>query len=172
MLGTVIAFERFCDRVLAVLYTAVAEPRQGEGISFARKNRIQNLEATDSRDVVKNAMNLKVHLVQSLLHMQDMLGRHLNQAAAVSPERAYGTDESRWPKAGTEQSNRMQVLEPLAIGYVCLPARYVLHVLCVDEVNFETACFQDLIDRNPVHAGRLHRDRMNPALLQPVGQGM
>jgi hypothetical protein len=35
---------------------------------------------------LKNAMNLKVHLVQSLLHMQDMLGRHLNQAAAVSPE--------------------------------------------------------------------------------------
>src|ERR1035438_8371079 len=168
MLWAVIAFERFCDRVLAVLYTAMAEPRQGERISFARKDRIQNLEATDSRDVVKDAMNLKVHLVQSLLHVQDVLGRHLNQAAAMSPERAYGTDESRWPKAGAEQSNGVEVLEPLTIGYVCLPARNVLYVLCVDQIDLESARLQDLINRNPVHARRLHRDRMNPALFQPV----
>jgi hypothetical protein len=150
----------------------MAEPRQRQGVSFARKDRIQNLEATDSGDVVQNAMNLKVHLVHSLLHRQDVLSCHLNQAAAMSPERSYGADESRWPKTGTEQSNRVQVLEPLAIGYVCLPARHVLHVLCVDEVNFEATRFQDLMDRNPVHAGRLHRNRMYPALLQPVGQRM
>src|ERR1035441_1060280 len=117
-------------------------------------------------------MNLKVHLVQGLLHVQDVLGGHLNQAAAMSPERSYGADESRWPETGPEQSNRMQVLEPLAIGYVCLPARNVLHVLCVDQIDLESPRFQELINRNPVHAGRLHRDRMNPALLQPVGQGM
>src|SRR5271156_67487 len=115
MLWTVISFERFCDRVLAVLHTTMAEPRQGQRISFARKDRIQNLEATNSRDVVKNAMNLEVHLVQSLLHMQDVLGCHLNQAVAMSPERSNGADESRWPKTGTEQPNRVQVLEPLAI---------------------------------------------------------
>src|ERR1700722_3565255 len=117
-------------------------------------------------------MNLKVHLVQGLLHVQDVLGGHLNQAAAMSPERSYGADESRWPKTGTKQPYRMQVLEPLAIGYVCLPARNVLHVLCVHQIDLESASFQDLVDRNPVHARRLHRDRMNPALLQPVGQGM
>jgi hypothetical protein len=66
----------------------------------------------------------------------------------------------------------MQVLEPLTIGYVCLPARNVLYVLCVDQIDLESARFQDLINRNPLHARRLHRDRMNPALLQPVGQGM
>src|ERR1700681_3067821 len=102
MLWTVIAFERFCDSVLAVLDSAMAEPHQGQGISFTRKDRIQDLEATDSRDVVKNAVNLKVHLIQSLLHMQDVLGCHLNQAAAMSPERSYGADQPRWPKTGTE----------------------------------------------------------------------
>src|ERR1700732_222458 len=120
MLRAVIAFERFCDRVLAVLHTTMAEPRQGQGISFARKDRIQYFEAAGSRDVVKNAMNLKVHLIQSLLHMQDVLGCHLNQAAAMSPERSYGADEPRWPKTGTEQSNRVQVLAPLAIRNVGL----------------------------------------------------
>src|SRR5664279_3119144 len=138
MLWTVIAFERFCDSVLAVFHTTMAEPRQRQGISFAGQDRIQNLETTDSRDVVKNAMNLKVHLVQSLLHVQDVLGCHLNQAAAMSPEGPYGADESGWPEAGAQKTHRMQILKPLAIGDVCLPARHVLHVLCVDQVHFET----------------------------------
>ena len=66
----------------------------------------------------------------------------------------------------------MQILKPLAIGDVGLPTRYVLHVLCVDQIDFESACFQDLIDRNPVDTGRLHRHRANPALHKPVGQRM
>src|SRR5271165_1489748 len=101
MLWTVIAFERFCDHVLAVLHATMAQPRQGQGVSFARKDRIQNFEATDSRDVVKYPMNLKVHLVKSLLHMQDMLGCHLDQATAMAPERSYRAYESRWSKTGT-----------------------------------------------------------------------
>src|ERR1700755_944945 len=90
----------------------------------------------------------------------------------MPPERSYGADESRRSETGTEQPNRMQVLEPLAIRDVGLPTWNVLYVLCVDQIDLESPSFQDLVDRNPVHAGRLHRDRMNPALLQPVGQGM
>jgi hypothetical protein len=66
----------------------------------------------------------------------------------------------------------VEVLEPLAIGDIGLPARYVLYVLCVDQIDFESARFQDLIDRNPVDTGRLHRHRTNPALHKPVGQRM
>jgi hypothetical protein len=47
-------------------------------------------------------MNLKVHLVESLLHMQDVLSCHLDQAAAMSPKRSYGTYESWSSKAGTQ----------------------------------------------------------------------
>jgi hypothetical protein len=66
----------------------------------------------------------------------------------------------------------MQVLEPLAIGDVGLPAWHVLHVLCVDEVNFKAARFQDLVNGNPVNACRLHRHGANPTLHKPVGQRM
>lgn len=45
-------------------------------------------------------------------------------------------------------------------------------VFRVNEVNFEAARFQDLVNGNPVNAGRLHRHRANPALHQPVGQRM
>src|ERR1017187_7983266 len=108
-------------------------------------------------------MNLKVHLVKGLLHVQDMLGGHLNQAAAMSPERSYGADESRWPETGTEQPNRMQVLEPLAIGYVGLPARNILHVLCVDQIDLESPRFQDLVDRSEERrVGKECRSRWSP----------
>ena len=42
-------------------------------------------QATYSSNVAQNAMNLQVHLVQSLLHVQDMLSCHLNQAGAIPP---------------------------------------------------------------------------------------
>jgi hypothetical protein len=61
----------------------------------------------------------------------------------------YGADESRRSETGTELANRVQVLEPLAIGDIGLPTWHVLHVLCVNEVNFEAARFQDLGKRVP-----------------------
>jgi hypothetical protein len=60
----------------------------------------------------------------------------------------------------------------LAIGDIGLPAWHILHVLCVDEVNFKTARFQDLVNGNPVNACRLHRHGANPTLHKPVGQRM
>jgi hypothetical protein len=66
----------------------------------------------------------------------------------------------------------MQVLEPLAIGYVGLSAGHVFHVLCVDEVNFEATRLQDLVNGNPVNACRLHRHGAYPALHEPISQRM
>ena len=98
-------------------------------------------------------MNLEVHLVQRLLHVQHMLGRHLDQTAAVSPERANSANEARRTEAGTQQTHRMEVLKPLAVRHVGLSAGNILYVLRVDETHLEPAGLQDLIHGNPVHAG-------------------
>src|SRR6266446_6100192 len=73
-------------------------------------------------------MNLEVHLVERLLHVQHMLCRHLDQTAAVSPERANSTNEARRTEAGSQQTHRMEVLKPLAVGHVGLPAGNILYV--------------------------------------------
>jgi hypothetical protein len=52
----------------------------------------------------------------------------------------------------------MEVLKPLAIGNVGLPAGNILHVLRIDKANIHATGLQDLIHRDPVHAGGLHRD--------------
>jgi hypothetical protein len=43
----------------------------------------------------------------------------------------------------------------------------MLGVAGVDQQNLETALLQDLEHRNPVDPGRLHGDRLDPALLEP-----
>jgi hypothetical protein len=39
------------------------------------------------------------HLAERLLHVQNVLGGHLQQAAAVPPQGAKGTDRLGWPEA-------------------------------------------------------------------------
>src|ERR1700676_3383101 len=67
--------------------------------------------------------------VERLLHVQHMLCRHLDQTAAVSPERANSTNEARRTEAGPQQTHRMEVLKPLAVGYVRFPAGNILYLL-------------------------------------------
>jgi hypothetical protein len=86
VLWAVIAFERLRYDVLAALHAAVAEVRQSEGIPFSGKDGVQNPQATYTSNVVQDAMNLQIHLIESLLHMQDVLCCHLDQTAAMSPK--------------------------------------------------------------------------------------
>jgi hypothetical protein len=48
----------------------------------------------------------------------------------------------------------------------------MLGVAGIDQQNLEAALLQDLEHRNPVDPGRLHGDRLDPALLEPVRQTM
>jgi hypothetical protein len=52
----------------------------------------------------------------------------------------------------------------------------VLGVARVDQNHLEASLLQDLEHRNPVDPGRLHGDRLDPALLEPqtmeiIGEG-
>ena len=52
----------------------------------------------------------------------------------------------------------------------------MLGVAGIDQQNLEAALLQDLEHRNPVDPGRLHGDRLDPALLKPqtmeiIGEG-
>jgi hypothetical protein len=80
-------------------------------------------------------MNLEIHLIKRFLHVQHMLCRHLDETAAVSPERANSADEARGTEAGSQQTHRMKVLKPLAVGHVRLPAGNILYVLRIDQAH-------------------------------------
>ncbi len=135
VLWAIVTLKRFRDRVLAALYAAMTEPSQSHGISFASEDRVQYPETTDPGDVVQDTVNLEIHLIKRFLHVQDMLCCHLDQTAAVSPERANGANGARRTEAGTQQTHRMEVLKPLAVGHVGLSAGNILYVLRVDQTH-------------------------------------
>ena len=84
-------------------------------------------------------------------------------------ERANGANCSSWSKACTRVSDRTKVLNPLTIRDVSLSPRHMLHILRIDQKYFESCCFQDLVKRDRVDAGRFHRDCTHAGLLQPFG---
>src|SRR5262245_45044404 len=48
----------------------------------------------------------------------------------------------------------------------------MMHMLSIDQMNFNAASFQDLEQRDPIHTRGLHRYRVDPASLQPVDEGV
>src|SRR5689334_4653658 len=64
----------------------------------------------------------------------------------------------------------MQTLNPLAVFPVRLASGRDLDLAGIDQEYAYAARFEDLINRQPVDAGRFHRHRINPTNLEPVGQ--
>lgn len=73
MLHTVMPFKRFCHCALAALHARVAKSCQSHGIPLSGQNRIKYPETAQTGNVAEYTMNLKVHLVQRLLYVQDTL---------------------------------------------------------------------------------------------------
>src|SRR5882672_1988397 len=144
MLGSVIALQSFGYFFSGALHATVAELRQLNRISLTCQNRIQNRLPTGSREVAQNVVNLQVHLAKRFLHMQDVLGGHLQQTCSMSPEGTHRTDVHAWAEAGSQQSNRVQVLNPLTIGDVAFAAGNTFQVARIDQINFQTSCFEYL----------------------------
>ena len=116
MLGPVIALQSLRYFFAGTLHTTVAELCQLHRITLTSQDRIQNRLPTGSGEVAQYVVNLQVHLAKRLLHMQDVLGGHLQQTGSMPPKGTHRTDVHGWAEAGPQQSNRVQILNPLAIG--------------------------------------------------------
>jgi hypothetical protein len=71
-------------------------------------------------------------LIESLLHVLDVNRGHLYQRFAMAPDR---THVGRWLAADDampEEANGMQILQPLAIRDIALPAGYVFYLASID----------------------------------------
>src|SRR5437868_6024440 len=117
-------------------------------VTVSGQDCVENPKPAQAGDVVQDPMDLQVHLVESFLDVQDVLGCHLNEAASVTPQGTNCADYTGRPETASQQTNRVEILNPLAIGNVRFPARDVFHVLSVDQVNLEATGFKDLVNRN------------------------
>src|ERR1700758_2099198 len=72
------------------------------------------------------------------------------ETLSMTPKRAQYANLVGWPKTCLQQSHRMQILDPLTVRNVALAPGNVLHMMCVNQEDFEPVRFQYLIKRNPV----------------------
>jgi hypothetical protein len=75
----------------------------GECLANRQEDGIENGLATGSGDFAEHMVELQVHLAERLLHVQNVLGGHLQQTAAVPPQGTKGTDRLGWPEACPQQ---------------------------------------------------------------------
>lgn len=66
----------------------------------------------------------------------------------------------------------MEILEPLAVEDVSFAAGDIFDVSGVDQTYLEASFFQDLEQGDPIDAGGLHRDGLDLAGSEPIGQSM
>ena len=172
VLRAVMAGERGGDLRLGGLAPGV--PMLGERLRIGPPGDdvTDNAQPGDAAEIAEHGRELEVHLQQRLLHALDMCGGALHQGLAVAQIRAQGGDGGGGAETAAQQADAVQLLDPLAVHDVALPPRDVLHVMRVDEHHLEAPGLEDLVEGDPVHPGRFHRDGGDAAGREPVGAAM
>ncbi len=150
-----VAIEGFGDLSFALLATIVAMAGEHLGVALARHDGVEDGHTGEPGDVGNRVMQLHVHLVERLLHAQQVLAAGAHQALAVAHERAHRADRGGRPEGCVEQAHAVQVLQPLAVLHIALASGHVLDVAGVDEADLKAVVLQDLEERDPVDPGGL-----------------
>src|SRR4030095_4460054 len=138
----------------------------------ASHNGIDNRQTGDPSDIADDVMDLKVHLVQRLLHVLHVDAGHLNEVFTMPHQGTNFTDGLFGAKVCLQYADRVQVLKPLAIQNIGFTSGNMVDMLSVDQMHFNAPSLQDLKQRNPVNPSRFHRHGVHVALLQPIRQLM
>ena len=76
------------------------------------------------------------------------------------------------PKAGAQQTDGVQILQPLAVTDVGFATGEIFAVAGIDQTDFQPGGFEDLEEGNPIDAGGLHGDGFDATFEQPIAQGV
>ena len=128
----------------------------------------ENLESGEADDVADDERQLEIHLDQALLHPPDVVPGGVHEDVAVAHEGAEGEDRRGGPEAAAQQADTVQLAQPLTVFDVA----HVFDVAGVDEEHLNAARFEDVVDRNPVDPGGLHRDAGDATGDEPIGEAL
>ena len=137
VLGAIVAGERFDERRRGRLDALVAMLGQRGGITFTVEDGRDDRRASLTGDVGENVMNLEVHLIERLVDMLNVPAGVAHERVALAPECSHATHFGGGAKSRPEETNGVQVLEPLAVHHVCFATGHVLHVAGIDQANLD-----------------------------------
>ncbi len=107
-------------------------------------------------DVRYHVLQLQIHLRQRFLHVLDVGRRVVQQPLPLAQVGPQGRDIRRGMEAGPQQSVGMQLLEPLGVVDVGLPAGHVLDIPRVDHEHLQASRLQHLEQRDPIYLSGFH----------------
>ena len=134
-------------------------------IALAREDRADDALPGPAAQIADDIRQLDVHLGQHLLHPLDAGADRVHMVAALPPVRPHDANLGGRVKRVPEQAVGVELQQPLALLHVALAPGEILGVPRVHQIDLEAPRVEDLVQRNPVDAGRLHRDRGHAALL-------
>ena len=158
------------DLVGRLATATVTVRRQTGRIPFAADDGPDDRHPRHPSEVGDGAMDLDVHLIESLLHPLDaarLFGHEIGELALEGPQPGDGLTRA---EGAAKQTAAMEQLEPLAVAEVGLASRHMVQLSRVDEQDFDPPRFEQLVDRDPVHVRALHGHRLDVLLDQPGGE--
>src|SRR5260370_420771 len=93
--------------------------------------------------------------------------RGLYQHLFLAQVTAQNADLFGRAKSLCQQTISMQFLYPLAVEHITLATGDILDPPGIDQINLEAPLFENLVEGDPIDAGRFHGYGGDVALLQP-----
>ncbi len=93
-----------------------------------------------------------------MLHMRRAMLHEIRPMTKIGSQGAHLAIGSKRPG---EQSQGVQLLEPLTVLHVGFTSWHMLDMAAIDQSELQAAGFQEFEDRNPIDAGGLHGDRIH-----------
>src|SRR5205823_1062110 len=137
-------------------------------IALALKDSTDYSHTSHAGYIADDIVKKDVHLNQSFLDMLYMSRDNSNQIISVTQVSA----KHRYIIFGTEcagqQSISVELLQPLAIDYIGLSARYILDLSSINQLHFKASFFKYLKQWNPIYSSRFHSYGLNTAFFEPI----
>jgi len=149
----------------------VGERGQGVGIALAGDQSPDHGAAGQPDDVRDDRVELDVGILQRLLQALDMAASFANELLAGTQQAAQFLCLGIRHKAAADQPMGHQIGQPGGVVDIGLAPRNVLDVPGIDQHQGKIVVAQNVPNRLPVDAGRLHRDVRALLACQPLRQG-
>src|ERR1051325_7072442 len=127
MFGAIDSLQRLGDDGSVTLDTPILQGCQFEWLSFTSQNSADNSQPRHSADVTDHVLQLQIHLCQRLLHLLHRTGGAANQLLALPHVAAQHANLRVWSKRSSQQTEALQLLQPLTILHIALAPGYVLY---------------------------------------------
>jgi hypothetical protein len=141
----------------------ITQASQRVHVALAGDDRAQDAHAGLARHVADRLVKLHVHLLESLVHQENLARAAVDDPFALAPVGPQAGDVLGRTESLGQKSVAVELLAPLAVQNVGLAAADMPCLTAIEKKRLETSVLQDLVHRHPVHTRGFHRHRVHAA---------